>query len=209
MFFSVYGSPTLQAAVGVDARAKQPPRRATKSPLHRELIEKRIAELKARIPTGGLREALIRGLLFAGMGRAAVDERGFEAVRRIRKALSDVPLSTFKATVREQYCMLLLDGESALAAIPSMLPAETEPRLKAFDLITQVLRARGEYSADDRERLQRIGRLFGVDEPLSAEGTLAIDSLTRREIRSRESVALPLRSAVTAEAPRNAEGRRR
>jgi hypothetical protein len=90
-----------------------------------------------------------------------------------------------------------------------MLPAETEPRLKAFDLITQVLRARGEYSADDRERLQRIGRLFGVDEPLSAEGTLAIDSLTRREIRSRESVALPLRSAVTAEAPRNAEGRRR
>ena len=67
MFFSVYGSPTLQAAVGVDPRAKQPPRRAAKSPLHRELIEKRIAELKAHIPIGGLREALIRALLFVGM----------------------------------------------------------------------------------------------------------------------------------------------
>jgi hypothetical protein len=209
MFFSIYGSSTLQAAVGVDPCAKQPPRRAAKSPLHRELIDKRIAELKARIPIGGLREALIRGLLFAGMGRAAVDERGFEAVRRIRRALSDVPLSTFKATVREQYCMLLLDGESALAAIPSMLPVEKEPRLKAFDLITQVLSARGEYSADDRERLQQIGRLFGVDERLSAEGTLAIGSSTRREIQSKESVAFPLRSAVTAEVTRDAEGRRR
>ena len=90
-----------------------------------------------------------------------------------------------------------------------MLPVEKEPRLKAFDLITQVLSARGEYSADDRERLQRVGRLFGVDERLSAEGTLAIDSSTRREIRSKESVAFPLRSAVTAEATRDAEGRRR
>jgi len=143
------------------------------------------------------------------MGRAAVDERGFEAVRRIRKALSDVPLSTFKATVREQYCMLLLEGESALAAIPSMLPVEKEPRLKAFDLITQVLSARGEYSTDDRERLQRVGRLFGVDERLSTEGTLAIDSSTRREIQSKESVAFHLRSAVTAKATRDAEGGRR
>ena len=120
-----------------------------------------------------------------------------------------MPLSTFKATVREQYYMLLLDGESALAAIPSMLPVEKEPRLKAFDLITQVLSARGEYSADDRERLQRIGRLFGVDERLRAEGTLAMDSSTRREIQSKESVAFPLGSTVTAEAPRDAERRRR
>ncbi len=125
MFFSVYGSPTLQAAVGVDPRAKQPPRRAAKSPLHRELIEKRIAELKAHIPIGGLREALIRALLFVGMARTGVDERGFEAVRRIRETQSDVPLATFKATVREQFYMLLLDAEGALAAIPSMLPAET------------------------------------------------------------------------------------
>ena len=53
-------------------------------------MAKRIAELKSRITAGGLREAIVRGLLFAGMGRAAVDERGFEAVRRIREAHSDV-----------------------------------------------------------------------------------------------------------------------
>ena len=53
--------------------------------------------------SGGLREAVIRGLLFAGMGRAAVDERGFETVRRIRQRFSDVSLAVFKATVREQF----------------------------------------------------------------------------------------------------------
>ena len=87
-------------------------RKAAKSPLHRELLQKRIAELKSRIPVGGLREAVIRGLLYAGMARAAVDERGFEAVRRIRRTHGDMPLSDFKALVREQFYMLLIDHGS-------------------------------------------------------------------------------------------------
>jgi hypothetical protein len=137
------------------------------------MIQKRIAELKGRIPLGGLREAIIRGLLFVGMARSAVDERGFEMVRRIRETESDVPLSAFKATVRKQFYMLLLDTEGALAAIPSMLPDDSRARLKAFDLIKQVLRARGPYSEQDRERLQQIARLFGADERPLDEDTAA------------------------------------
>ncbi len=79
-FLAVYGSPTLQAAVGIDPAATQPMRRAAKNPLHQELLQTRIAELKSRIPIGGLREAVIRALLYAGMARGAVDERGFEMV---------------------------------------------------------------------------------------------------------------------------------
>jgi hypothetical protein len=96
-------------------------------------------------------------------------------VRRIRETESDVPLAAFKAMVREQFYMLLLDTEGALAAIPSMLPDDSRSRRKAFDLIKQVLRARGSYSQQDRERLQQIGRLFGVDEPL-----LEDDAVTRQ-----------------------------
>ena len=124
VFMTVYGSPTLQAAVGVDPAATQPLRQAPKSLLHRELMQKRIDEIKSRIPTGGLPEAMIRAMIYAGTARAAVDERGFEAVRRIRQAHSNVSLSEFKAMVREQFYMLLLDSETALAAIPAMLPAE-------------------------------------------------------------------------------------
>jgi pimeloyl-ACP methyl ester carboxylesterase len=163
-FLAVYGSPTLQTAVGIDPAGTQPLRTATKSPLHRELLQKRIAELKASVPAGGLRAAVIRGLLYAGMTRAAVDERGFEALRRVREAHTDLTLSAFKALVREQYNMLLIDQEAALAAIPSMLPPDTDTRLKAFDLIRQVLAARGAFSAEESARLSEVARLFGIDE---------------------------------------------
>ena len=89
-FLAVYGSPTLQAAVGIDPVGTRPLRKPAKSPLHRELLQTRIAEIKSRIPVGGLREALIRGLLYAGMSRGAIDERGFEAMRRIRQTHSDL-----------------------------------------------------------------------------------------------------------------------
>jgi hypothetical protein len=173
LFTTTYGSPTLQAAFGVDASATLPLRKIAKSALHQELIDKRIAELKSRMTSGGLREAVIRGLLFAGMDRAAVDERGFEAVRRIRQTLSDVPLSAFKAVVREQFYMLLLDTEGALAAIPSLLPDNAEARQRAFDLIHEVLSVRGQYSSEDSERIQRIGHLFGVDGRSNAAAQLA------------------------------------
>ena len=163
MFLSVYGSPTLQAAVGVDPAATQHLRKAPKNPLHRELLQKRIAELKSRIPAGGLRAAIIRGLIYAGMNRAAVDERGFELARRVRQAHGDMPIADFKALVREQFYILLIDQEAALAAIPSMLPPDVETREKAFGLINQVLSARGEFSAEDKKRMNEVARLFGLE----------------------------------------------
>jgi pimeloyl-ACP methyl ester carboxylesterase len=167
LFTTVYGSKPFQAAMGINPANKQPLRRAPKSALHRELMDKRIGELKSRIAAGGLREAVIRALIFAGTGRAAVDERGFEALRHIREKYTDLTLTQFKAIVREQFYMLLLDTEGALSAIPSMLPAETKNRQKALDLIKEVLSARGKLSDDDRERLQRVGRLFGKEDRLT------------------------------------------
>src|SRR5262249_12997659 len=138
-FFTVYGSPTLQAAAGIDPAATRPPRKTAKSRLHHELLHKRVAELKSRIALGGLRETIIHALLYVGMGRTAIDERGFEAVRRIRRAHGDMPLSAFKALVREQFYLLLIDTEAALAALPSMIPDNGEVRRKGFDLIKEVM----------------------------------------------------------------------
>src|SRR5215211_2615953 len=50
--------PALQAAVGIDPTDERPLRKAETSPLHRELLQSRIAELRSRIATGGLRECL-------------------------------------------------------------------------------------------------------------------------------------------------------
>ncbi|HEX9156076.1 MAG TPA: DUF3141 domain-containing protein, partial [Nitrospira sp.] len=163
MFLSVYGSPTLQAALGIDPVATRRLRKATKNPLHRELLQNRIDELKSRIPTGGLRAAIIRGLIYAGTSRAGIDERGFEIARRIRAEYEDLPISEFKALVREQFNILLVDQEAALAAIPSMLPPDSETREKAYGIINQILSARGELSAEDKKRMSEVAKLFGLE----------------------------------------------
>ena len=163
-FMMVYGSRALQAAVGIDPSDTRPLRKPPKNRLYRELVQKRIADLKSRIPVGGVREAVVRALIYVGLGRRAVDERGFETVRRLRQRYGDVPLSEFKALVREQYFMLLIDQEATLAAIPSMLASEVETRSKAFDLIKEVMAAVGTLSAEDEKRLREIGALFGVEQ---------------------------------------------
>jgi hypothetical protein len=165
-FLTVYGSPLLQAAVGIDPADARPQRRADKSPLHRDLVSARIAELKSRIAQGGLREALTRSMLHVAVARGGADERGLAAIRRLRAVHDDRPrptLAEFKALVREQYFMLLIDQEAALAAIPDLLPKDKELRRKAFVTLREVLSAPGELSGESVMRLQRIAALFAVE----------------------------------------------
>jgi pimeloyl-ACP methyl ester carboxylesterase len=163
-FLTVYGSPALQAALGIDPADTRPLRKPAKNKLYRELIQNRIAELKSHIPLGGLREAVIRALIYVNLGRGSVDERGFETVRRLRNRYGDMPLSEFKTLVRDQFAMLLIDEKAALAAVPSLLPADPAIRSEGFNAIRQVMAACGETSAEDEKRLSEIGRLFGIGE---------------------------------------------
>jgi len=182
-FFAVYGSPVLQAAFGVDRSDTHSLRKAPKGKLHDELMQIHITELKSYIPVGGLREATIRSLLYIGMARGSVDERGFEAVRRIRETYDTMPLPAFKSVVRQQFYMLLLDTEATLAAIPAMLPPDMDARKKALQIIKQVLRARGEFSTEDKRRLQRVTALFGIEENAEPPGNLTMLPMARKEIR--------------------------
>jgi hypothetical protein len=163
-FLAVYGSPALQAAVGVDPQST-PVRRQEMSAAHREMLEKRIAELKSRIGEGGLREAAIRGLLYVGSARGMVDERSLEALRNVRRNDSGarLTLTEFKMLVREQFFMLLLDQERALVAIPKLLPDNAKACQAAFTAIREVLSASAAISGEVAKRLKRVAELFGVD----------------------------------------------
>ena len=181
MFLSIYGSPALQAAVGIDPTDERPLRKAETSALHRELLQSRISDLKSRIATGGLRECLVRGLLYVGMARGRADERGLAALRGLRTIEDDKPrltLSEFKALVREQYYMLLIDQEATLATIPDLLPRDREVRRKAFAALGRVLRAAGEVTGEAAQRLERIAGLFGVEADV-AEAAVAIPRLAK------------------------------
>ena len=93
-FLFTYGNPCLQAMTGIDPTDTRPMRRAGENPLQRPLISERIAELNSRIPQGGLREALVRALIYVGAARAGVDERGMAALRRTRIAEDGKPRLT-------------------------------------------------------------------------------------------------------------------
>jgi hypothetical protein len=166
VFLSIYGSPWLQASVGIDPTETRPMRRAGESTLHRQLLEARIADLKSRIASGGLREGLVRALLYVGIPRRVIDERGFEAIRRLRGVTDAGPrisLSDFKAMVREQYLMLLIDEKAALAALPSLLPQDAKRRHAGFGLLRSVLSASRELDEQSESRLRQIAQLMGID----------------------------------------------
>jgi pimeloyl-ACP methyl ester carboxylesterase len=164
MFLNIYGSPALQASVGIDPKS-EPSRRREMSDEHRVMLDKRIAELRSKIAQGGLREATLRSLLYVGSARGMVDERSIEALRQVRSdhAGARLTLPEFKMLVREQFFMLLLDTEGALAAIPMLLPADGAQKQSAFTAMREVLSASGDIAGERAGRLARIAGLFGVD----------------------------------------------
>jgi pimeloyl-ACP methyl ester carboxylesterase len=165
-FLSLYGSPLLQAAVGVDPNDTRPLRQAGRSPLYRQLVDARIAELKSHMTKGGLHECIVRAALYVGAPRASIDERTFEIIRSIRLVREGMPrltLAEFKTLVREQYFMLLIDPEAALDAIRDLLPPDDDTRRKGFAVLRQVISARGDIGGEVAERLARIAQLFGVE----------------------------------------------
>ena len=175
LFLSVYGSPALQAAVGIDPQST-PSRKLEMSAPYRERLEARIAELKSQICHGGLREATIRGLLYVGMARGMVDERSLEALRRVRRndGGTRLTLTQFKTMVREQFFMLLLDQDAALAAIPKLLPESADERHAGLAAIREVLSASAEISGEVARRLKQVGQLFGGATSSIPEGQAGI-----------------------------------
>ncbi len=168
-FLSVYGSPALQAAYGIDtSRNGRSLRRASVSPLHQQLVTKRIAEIRSHIRNGGIRECIVRSCIYIGMARHCVDERGFELVRQIRQASAyheKLPPAVFKALVREQFFMLLIDEDATLETIPALLPPSVDERRAALDVVGKVMRATGELTGEALHRFERVKTLFQEQHP--------------------------------------------
>ena len=133
----------------------------------------KIEEIESRITTGSLNECLARSLLYVGMVRGSADERGFAAIRQLRALEDDksrLTLAEFKALIREQYYMLLIDQEATLSAIPGLLPSDADERRRAFASLRQVLSTAGELSSVAADRLQQVGRLFDLEaRPIAVE----------------------------------------
>ena len=165
-FFGIYGNPWLQAMLGLKASDDPPRRSPGLEPDHLELIERRKAELLGAMDRGGTREAVIRGLIYVRMPEGAADERGFEMIRRIRDEHDpDLSLSAFKAIVREQFFMVLLDQQWAREAMASLLKGHQDEGPALFAMIERIAAASGPLSHKAQQRLKEIKPLFIPSQP--------------------------------------------
>jgi len=162
-FFSFYSHPLVQALLGLKDSDAPPRPHPGIDPGHLALLEQRKKELRSRMNQGGPREALLRALLYVNQGgEAAVDERQYAMLRKIRADYHDnMPLGQFKELLREQFYMLKIDQEKALATLPELLAGEENDRgAEIIDIVTRISTADGSPDPELKQRLKKIRRLL-------------------------------------------------
>jgi hypothetical protein len=163
-FHGFYGSPLVQAMVGLGVPNANAHRRPGKDPAHAAAVAHRIDELKADIGKGGPREAILRALLYVRMPGGLVDERSFNLLRRAREEAGEgLALGEFKRLLREQFFMLLLDERRALEAIPGMLAKDHDLAARMGDMLLQMIEVAGLSSPLAETRLAEIKKLIDAN----------------------------------------------
>jgi hypothetical protein len=171
MFLNTYASPWLQALVGGRADGASPHGRIERDLARAAIARQTAAYLEQRIEQGGLLEAAVRALIYVRLPEGKADERGFAALKQISGELQPakrVGFGRFKHIVREQFLILFLDPERAIAAIPKLLPDDRRECAEALGLVRRVLAAPGALSAEASGRLERIESLFAGAPPTAS-----------------------------------------
>jgi hypothetical protein len=161
MFLNTYGLPWLQALVGLGGETA--PRRIERDLLREANISRLRAELERRFETGEPEDAALRALIYIRLPEGVVDERGFSALKLIRAsrpAASRKTLTQMKEIIREQYFLVRLDEERAIAALPRLLGTDAGQRKAVLDAVHQVLAASGTLSGETKHRLARVEALL-------------------------------------------------
>jgi hypothetical protein len=167
-FFNTYGSPIVQAMVGMRADEASVSRRIGRDVAREAAAKEAAIHLEQRIDQGGLVEAAVRALIYVRLPEGKIDERGFAALKQISAELpaaKRVGFARFKEIVKEQYLILLLNAERAVAALPKLLPDNRRQCEEALGLVRRVLAARGALSQEGAQRLERIEAMFAGPPP--------------------------------------------
>src|ERR1700731_4588659 len=167
-FFNTYGSPIVEAMVGLRADETSVSRSIGRDVAREAAAKEAAVHLERQIDQGGLIEAAVRALLYVRLPEGKADERGFAALKQISAELpaaKRVGFARFKEIVKEQYVILMLDAERAIAALPKLLPGNRRQCDEALALVRRVLDARGALPEESRRRLERIEAMFAGPPP--------------------------------------------
>lgn len=157
MFLNIYGSPWLQALVGM-----RPGNGADVPAPGRDLklgvaVEQMQGLLEGSYASGGMLEARMRALAYVWLPSGRADERGLAMARAIRAEQSPekpVPYEKLRESLREQMMLVTFDPERALASLPSLVPEPRERRRLVADLRKVI--GLGEAAGEEKKRLDAI-----------------------------------------------------
>jgi hypothetical protein len=172
-FHAIYGSPLVQAACGLSQNDGPPRPRPGVSPSAQAAVAEQIRRLRARISEGGPLEAAARVLVYIGKATHRVQERTFEALRKLLLAHPEVSPADFKAALREQWAILAIDERAAIHALPQLLPADAAARQAFVAAIGAIVSTAGDPSADAQRRLKEIEQLLEIKSPRQSKGRIA------------------------------------
>jgi pimeloyl-ACP methyl ester carboxylesterase len=160
-FHAVYGSPVVQAMLGLSGSETDVRPKPATDLAYKMLVERRIEELKATMAMGGPVEAALRALLYIRIAEGAADERSFALFRRMRQeAGKSVPIKAFKKMLREQFFMLIIDERGARDAIPEMLARDPEVAADMEKKLDRMIEVLGVQSPEARERYAEMRAVF-------------------------------------------------
>jgi len=163
VFHATYGSPLLQALVGLDPAGDGADRTAARDRLREHARSARRRELERRFDEGSPLEAALRAIIFIRQAEGVVDERGFAVLKQLHDAQPKSgrrSMAELKEALRDQSLVLRLDRKRAIDALPKLLPNEAEERARLFGLVKRITSAAGELSEEGRKRLAKVEKLF-------------------------------------------------
>jgi hypothetical protein len=170
LFLATYGSPLLQALVGLDAE-EVASKKAIERDLGREMLGRhKLAELDAQFEEGGLAEAVLRSVAYIRAGEKGFDERCFAMMQQIyaeRPPEERVAPAELKAIMRDQRALVLRNAKRALMTLPALLREDETARDEALAIVRRIATAGEPLSAEGQRRLARVERAFGRPPPAS------------------------------------------
>lgn len=162
-FLQFYGSPVVQASLGLASDHAESGRPVGREVARQAALAQQIAALRETFTQGGEREAIIRALIYLLEGEFSVDERSFALLRQLRAhypPIAAISLNEFKRTVRHQFLLIRLDAKQAVATLPELLGKSKAPPPAFLELLRQVVTAGDGITPEARRRLASLEKLL-------------------------------------------------
>jgi len=173
-FHMIYGSPLLQALVGLGTPGEPDTQRMARDALREQAQGKNREALEERFEQGAAIEAAVRSIVWVKRAEGGTDERSFAVIRQLHDAQPPGrprSMPELKQILRDQAMLVRLDEERAIKAIPKLVPRDEDDRARTLRAVQRVVLANGELTSEGKSRLARVEHLFGVKAASKPRGT--------------------------------------